>query len=150
MSTAAQRTDKQHWAIGKRKLENARKLRGILFHRSGRRGAHGRREQRAQTVEVVNGISHALLGSTFEAGEICGGNTSNTRRSRYACIVEKAPRKISAKRSGSQCCEGFQLVESLHSCATVHSYAPVNENPGCKKTFRIKSGRSSKNCLHGK
>ena len=67
-------------------------------------------------------------------GEFCGANEPKSRRSKHACIVE-AFHASTRKRTGktqqiSHCCEGVKFVESLQSCAQVHSYAPSNENRG--------------------
>ena len=62
-SKAAERKEKQQWAIEKPKLDNARKFRGIYFYRFGRYGVQGNHAKRAYMVGIANGISHALQGS---------------------------------------------------------------------------------------
>ena len=90
-------------------------------------------------------------------GETGGKDESNPPRAKYACMVEadestkKAHWKNATKRSRrSPCGEGIQLVESLHSCAQVYSYAPSNENFRMRQPLVAKSGRSSKHCQHCK
>ena len=67
-------------------------------------------------------------------GEFFGANEPKSRRSKHACIVETfhaSTRKRTGKTQQiSHCCEGVKFVESLQSCAQVHSYAPSNENRG--------------------
>ena len=72
MSKTAQRKEKQEWAIEKPKLDNARKLRGIYFYRSGRYWVQRNHEESMEQVGIACGIGHALQGPEPPVQEACG------------------------------------------------------------------------------
>ena len=83
VSKAAQRLEKQHWAIEKPKLDNARKLRGI-FH--GEQRHHEKND--CKKLDSLEESAMPCKVQNLRHKEACGENEPNTRRSRYACIVE--------------------------------------------------------------
>ena len=61
LTKAAQRREEQQWAIGKSKLDKARKLRGIFFYRSGRYGVQGNHEKTRHKVGTVRASRNAFV-----------------------------------------------------------------------------------------
>ena len=67
--------------------------------------------------------------------------------SKLTILPESALERTLPYRScRSRCRKGIQFVASLQSCSQVHSYAPSNENTGCKKMLasqltKVKSKR---------
>ena len=86
MSDAAQRKEKQKWAIEKPKLDNARWLRGIHFNDPAdeeiKETIH-KNARRKLEVPMPAPMPCKIRGRKYR--ETC--STSDTRKTKYACIV---------------------------------------------------------------
>ena len=85
VSKAAQRKEKQQWAVEEPTLDNARKLR-CIFYRSGRYGVQSNHEKRAGKLEVTMEAAALHEVKNHQCMETCG--ESGTRKSKHACIME--------------------------------------------------------------
>ena len=87
MSEAAQRKEKQKWAVEKRKLDNAGRLRGIYFINPADEELKERRKIHEESWKVR--CQQQCLAKSEEERkyrETC--RTSEARKTKYACIVE--------------------------------------------------------------
>ena len=149
---AAQRREKQHWAVERLKLDSARKLRGIYFidpnDREFRKHIKNARKKLESPVESampckVQNLRH---------GETWGKNKSNTRRWRCGCIVEahESTRKRSEEtqpkdheyRIGGK---GFNSLSHYNLVHCTKQWKSQMQKPLLKNGEKI-----LKNCLHGK
>ena len=86
MSKAAQRKEKQEWAIEKPKLDNARILRGIDFIDQDDVAFKETWKNFRQKLKVPMEAAVLCKVRRDQCKDICG--EPDTRRSKYACIVE--------------------------------------------------------------
>ena len=85
------------------------------------------------------------------------GTESNSRHSKYACIVEahestrkRVERILPIDHERSHCRKGIQLIKSSQECAQFYPRASSNENDWMSKQRRARNGKSSRNCQHSK
>ena len=95
MSKAAQKKEKQQWAIEKPKLENARNTERRLFHRSGRRRVQGNHQKNAsEKLEIQMEATMPCKLRTKKRSNKSRGTDDETKgsnkiqKTKHACIVE--------------------------------------------------------------
>ena len=86
MSKAAQRKEKQRWAIEKPKLDNARKLRGIYVIDLDDKEFTDTMKNARKKLELPMEAAMPCELKNHQYWETCGG--SDNRKSTHACIVE--------------------------------------------------------------
>ena len=128
MSKAAQRKEKQEWAIEKPKLDNARRLSGIYF--SGLDDVKCKETvKNVQKIFICRWKQLCLckVGKT-ECKETCA--RPEPKKSKYACIVD-ANESTRKRLEGTQPKDHEKYMKiTLQSCAQVHPYASSNKNTG--------------------
>ena len=89
VSQAAHRKEKQHWATEEPKLDNARKLRGIYFIDPDDMEFKDRmRNRRAKSWRRLWIQPCCVRFKTWSTERPVAQTNPNTRRSKYACLVE--------------------------------------------------------------
>ena len=136
MSEAVQRREKQQRAIEKPKLNNARKLRGIYYidpedieFKTTLKNALKKMELRVKTAMRCKVKNQQCRKTCCE---------SDTRRSKYACIVEahestrtRLERTLSKEHEDRIEGKGFNSMNHYNFVHKFILHASSNENTGC-------------------
>ena len=151
-TTVAHRMEKQQWAIEKPNLYNARKLRGIYLliwmTRSSKNPFQTQGNSWNFQWKPLCPVSWRRSGTCSESNEI--------RKSKHACIVScHEPTRTRLERTLPKDQEdriAGKEFNSLSQYNLVHKFIPIIQamNIWMHKQQWTKSGRSSKNCKHGK
>ena len=142
MSKAARRKEKQHWAIEKSKLDNARKLTASILSiwmiKSSKKPKTQGKSWKSQRKPLC------LSAEDDEEFAPSSGNRQQNQQNpkiktcmhrRSSQVYEKSVWKVLYQKiTKITLRKGVQVVESLKSCAQVRSYAPSDENSSCKKS----------------
>ena len=89
MSKAAQKKEKQEWAIEKPELDNARKLRGIYLSIRKMESMKNARKKLAVPMEAAMPCKMEIRKRARKPPEtVASGSTDPNKKTQYACIVE--------------------------------------------------------------
>ena len=88
LSEAAQRREEQQWAVEKRKLDNARKLRGINFIDPDGQEFQRNHYKRADNAGIAMEAAMPCKVRKLAHGEAYSESKTNIRKSKHASILE--------------------------------------------------------------
>ena len=92
---------RKQWAFEKPKLHNARKLRGMFLHRSGRHRVQGHHEKRAHKVGDATGTGHGM----YDWHCVCGNLLLEIRHSQIKTRLYRQSTRASEIEQWQNSCQ---------------------------------------------